>query len=159
MSLWENLTLDIKLWFALDTSLTSITFLQNNTPLRPRLTTKKIYKKVKINLVVSNNCCIFVSEKENNKLWTQSHAQPTSLASSQSLKSKTTSTEEIWGMVEIVFTSTTAMNVGAITWQHTQYMESKWSGNLHTNTIDWKRNQKTTGSSKSMVLFKKHIFK
>ena len=56
---------------------------------------KKIYKKVKINLVVSNNCCIFVLEKENNKLWTQSHAQPTSLASSQSLKSKTTSTEEI----------------------------------------------------------------
>ena len=34
-------------------------------------------------------------EKENNKLWTQSLAQPTSLASSQSLKSKTTSTEEI----------------------------------------------------------------
>ena len=96
-------------------------------------------------------------EKENNKLWTQSHAQPTSLASSQSLKSKTTSTEEIWGMVEIVFTSTTAMNVGAITWQHIQYMENKWLGNLHTNTIDWKRNQKTTGFSKSMVLFKKHM--
>ena len=157
MSLWENLTLDIKLWFALDISLTSITFLQNNTPLRPRPTTEKIYKKVKINLVVSIICCIFVIQKENNKLWTQSHAQPTSLASSQSLKSKTTSTEEIWGMVEIVFTSTTAINVGAITWQHIQYMENKWSGNLHTNTIDWKRNQKTIGFSKSMVLFKKHM--
>ena len=34
-------------------------------------------------------------QKENNKLWTQLHAQPTSLASSQNLKSKTTSTEEI----------------------------------------------------------------
>ena len=153
MSLWENLTLDIKLWFALDISLTSITFLQNNTPLRPRPTTKK----VKINLVVSIICCSFVIQKENNKLWTQSLAQPRSLASSQSLKSKTTSTEEIWGMVEIVFTSTTAMNVGAITWQHIQYMENKWLGNLHTNTIDWKRNQKTTGSSKSMVLCKKHM--
>ena len=157
MSLWENLTLGIKLWFALDISLTSITFLQNNTPWRPRPATEKICKKVKINLVVSNNCCIFVIQKENNKLWTQSHAQPTSLASSQSLKSKTTSTEEIWGMVEIVSTSTTAMNVGVITWQHIQYMENKWLGNLHTNTIDWKRNQKTTGSSKSMVLFKKHM--
>ena len=157
MSLWENLTLGIKLWFALDTSLTSITFLQNNTPLRPRPTTKKNLKKVKINLVVSIICCIFVIQKENNKLWTQSHAQPTSLASSQSLKSKTTSTEEIWGMVEIVFTSTTAMNVGAIIWQHIQYMENKWLGNLHTNTIDWKRNQKTIGFSKSMVLCKKHM--
>ena len=153
MSLWKNLTLDIKLWFALDTSLTSITFLQNNTPLRPRPATKK----VKINLVVSIICCIFVIQKENNKLWTQSLAQPTSLASSQNLKSKTTSTEEIWGMVEIVFTSTTVMNVGAIIWQHIQYMENKWLGNLHTNTIDWKRNQKTTGFSKSMVLFKKHM--